>query len=141
MKCPRKKLYVPTLSLLLQILTNTQLHKLPGCYYRDSDFCFLDDMSEGDYVDLTLNPERFTGYAGPSAHRVWKSIYEENCFGVSEFDTLGAYSKSSSAGGPSEQRRWAEEGDSGCLEQRVYYKIISGMYAPLSPSAQLLIHI
>jgi len=33
-------------------------------------------------VDLLQNPEKFTGYAGPSANRVWKSIYEENCFGA-----------------------------------------------------------
>ena len=71
-------------------------------------------MSEGDYVDLTVNPERFTGYTGPSAHRVWKSIYEENCFGVSHFDTLGALSP-------------GEEESNTCLEQRVYYKIISGV--------------
>ncbi|EPY73288.1 hypothetical protein CB1_018138001 [Camelus ferus] len=32
------------------------------------------------YVDLLLNPERYTGYKGPSAWRVWNSIYEENCF-------------------------------------------------------------
>lgn len=100
-----------------------QLHHLPGCYYRDSDFCFLDDMSEGDYVDLTVNPERFTGYTGPSAHRVWKSIYEENCFGVSHFDTLGAFTE--------------EEEAKTCLEQRVYYKIISGIFT-LSLSAPSL---
>jgi ERO1-like protein beta len=32
------------------------------------------------YVDLLLNPERYTGYKGSSAWRVWNSIYEENCF-------------------------------------------------------------
>jgi hypothetical protein len=31
---------------------------------------------------LTENPERFTGYAGPSSGRVWKAIYEENCFDI-----------------------------------------------------------
>ena len=34
------------------------------------------------YVDLTLNPERFTGYSGPSAARIWRAIYEENCFNL-----------------------------------------------------------
>lgn len=45
-------------------------------------FCYIDgDDSEGsEYVDLLLNPERYTGYAGPSAHRIWRSIYQENCF-------------------------------------------------------------
>ncbi|KAH0827544.1 hypothetical protein J3R83DRAFT_4265 [Lanmaoa asiatica] len=62
--------------------------QLPGCYYRDSDFCFLDDMTEGDYVDLTHVPERYTGYSGNSANRVWRAIYEENCFGLSELNLL-----------------------------------------------------
>ncbi|OCT80106.1 hypothetical protein XELAEV_18026911mg [Xenopus laevis] len=45
-------------------------------------FCELDDETspEVQYVDLLLNPERYTGYKGPSAWRVWNSIYEENCF-------------------------------------------------------------
>ncbi|KAI5085715.1 ERO1-like protein beta precursor, partial [Silurus meridionalis] len=45
-------------------------------------FCGLDDETSPDaeYVDLRLNPERYTGYKGPSAWRVWNSIYEENCF-------------------------------------------------------------
>lgn len=29
---------------------------------------------------LKDNPERFTGYIGDSAARVWKLIYDENCF-------------------------------------------------------------
>lgn len=108
-----------------------------GCYYRDTDFCFLDDLSgqprlsnsfiitlpltnwlstEGDYIDLTLNPERFTGYAGISAQRVWSSIYRENCFGLSESKISR---KPDSLVDPDEEKI--------CLEQRVYYKIISGV--------------
>lgn len=46
------------------------------------NFCILDDHQEGaEYVDLSLNPERYTGYKGDSAHRIWRSIYLENCFG------------------------------------------------------------
>ncbi|UYV78307.1 ERO1LB [Cordylochernes scorpioides] len=48
------------------------------------NFCELDDENSKDldYVDLLPNPERFTGYKGKSAHRIWKSVYEENsmCF-------------------------------------------------------------
>ncbi|XP_051880812.1 ERO1-like protein beta [Pristis pectinata] len=45
-------------------------------------FCELDDelSPDAEYVDLLLNPERYTGYRGWSAWRVWNSIYEENCF-------------------------------------------------------------
>jgi hypothetical protein len=75
-----------------------------------------------------LNPERFTGYAGISAHRVWRAIYEENCFGESE----NSLSKMSNPGVVLPDTR-AEvlyvEGDTPdeqCLEKKVYYKVISG---------------
>ena len=35
---------------------------------------------EPSYVDLKLNPERYTGYAGHSTKRIWGAIYHENCF-------------------------------------------------------------
>ena len=123
--------------------------QLPGCYYRDSDYCFLDDMTEGEYVDLSLIPERYTGYSGPSAHRVWKSIYEENCFGVAEnFQSSGSFGEAEmnmmSSSSPalislpdtltdvfrSDGSAFDEDGE--CLEKRVYYKIISGMHASIS---------
>jgi len=123
--------------------------QLPGCYYRDSDYCFLDDMSEGEYVDLSMIPERYTGYSGPSANRVWKSIYEENCFGVAEnFQSSGSVGEaemnmmSSSSLSPislpdtltdvfrSDGSPPDEDGE--CLEKRVYYKIISGLHASIS---------
>uniref|UniRef100_A0A1I8A2M5 DUF3669 domain-containing protein n=2 Tax=Steinernema glaseri TaxID=37863 RepID=A0A1I8A2M5_9BILA len=45
-------------------------------------FCDYDDEDSEDshYVDLSKNPERYTGYTGNSAWKVWKSIYQENCF-------------------------------------------------------------
>lgn len=47
----------------------------------EDDFCILDDQHNGaEYVDLLLNPERYTGYKGESAHKIWRSIYLENCF-------------------------------------------------------------
>ncbi|KAH7929869.1 endoplasmic oxidoreductin [Leucogyrophana mollusca] len=111
--------------------------QLPGCYYRDSDYCFLDDMTEGDYVDLTQVPERYTGYSGPSAHRVWRSIYEENCFGLSELNLMTGRS-SAPVSLPDtltdvlrEDLNGEDDGGE-CLEKRVYYKIISGMHASIS---------
>ncbi|OAX41080.1 endoplasmic oxidoreductin-1 [Rhizopogon vinicolor AM-OR11-026] len=110
---------------------------LPGCYYRDSDFCFLDDMTEGEYVDLTLVPERYTGYSGPSAHRVWKSIYEENCFGLSELNLLTGRSPAQitlpdTLTDVLREPIEGEDADGECLEKRVYYKIISGLHASIS---------
>ena len=36
--------------------------------------------SSASYVDLLLNPERYTGYSGYSTNRIWSAIYTENCF-------------------------------------------------------------
>ena len=32
------------------------------------------------YVDLSLNPERYTGYKGEDARRIWAAIYEQSAF-------------------------------------------------------------
>ncbi|KAG0083158.1 hypothetical protein BGZ92_011029 [Podila epicladia] len=57
-----------------------------SCQLKDQDFCQVDDEAKGEgvYVDLTENPERFTGYSGPSAAKVWDAIYNENCFNVAQ---------------------------------------------------------
>lgn len=34
----------------------------------------------GVYVDLLDNEERYTGYAGHTARKIWAAIYSENCF-------------------------------------------------------------
>ncbi|KAG8213730.1 endoplasmic reticulum oxidoreductin 1 [Butyriboletus roseoflavus] len=111
--------------------------QLPGCYYRDSDFCFLDDLTEGDYVDLTLVPERYTGYSGHSAHRVWRAIYEENCFGLSELNLLTGKSAApvtlpDTLTDVLREPLDGQDIDEECLEKRVYYKIISGLHASIS---------
>jgi ERO1-like protein beta len=80
--------------------------------------------TEGDYVDLSDVPEHYTGYSGEKAHRVWRSIYEENCFGLTEYDVI---SGRSTAGLPDTMNEHLGEGDEQCLEKRVYYKVISGM--------------
>ncbi|XP_064079743.1 ero1-like protein isoform X2 [Macrobrachium nipponense] len=82
-------------------------------------FCELDDESstDSDYVDLLLNPERYTGYAGPSAHRVWRSIYQENCFKPSA--DLGPYADFSSIGDM-------------CLEKRTFYRAVSGLHSSIN---------
>lgn len=80
-------------------------------------------------MDLILNPERFTGYTGPSAHRVWSTIYNENCFGISELNLLSAPNPEPVTLPDTLTDVLREDGSVSseqCLEKRVYYKIISG---------------
>ncbi|KAI3925467.1 hypothetical protein MKW92_051364 [Papaver armeniacum] len=64
------------------------------------------DNAEMTYVNLQLNPERYTGYTGPSARRIWDAIYTENCprYPSGEF----------------------------CKEKKVLYKLISGLHSSIS---------
>ncbi|CAN6664244.1 endoplasmic oxidoreductin-1 [Trichomonascus vanleenenianus] len=48
------------------------------------DYCYPEDESlnsKGVYVSLTDNPERYTGYIGAHANKIWRAAYLENCFG------------------------------------------------------------
>ena len=64
------------------------------------------------YVNLARNPERYTGYTGYTATRIWDAIYEENCF--------------------------KESGDSQCFEERVFFRLISGLHTSIH--SQLAAH-
>eukprot|EP00842_Homolaphlyctis_polyrhiza_P006517 jgi/Hompol1/6867/HPOL_004181-RA len=90
------------------------------CHFNEQDFCQLSDeySEEGHYVNLIENPERFTGYAGHSAARVWSAIYNENCFGLPQ---------SYGSGSPLER-----DADTLCTEKRVFYKLISGLHSSIS---------
>ncbi|GAA5944516.1 hypothetical protein JCM1841_006465 [Sporobolomyces salmonicolor] len=141
--------------------TNARTTSPAGCSeINDSDFCVLEDEldSEGVYVDLLENPERFTGYAGASSTRVWKAIYEENCFTpvpfidpsrsvseggsgfapVSSLGGLGFGTLSQGGWGENEKRLVGslagprDAGDEVCLEKRVFYRVISGLHASIS---------
>ena len=86
---------------------------------------------EGDHFDLRLVPERYTGYSGKDANRVWRSIYEENCFGLSELSLMTGKSPAL-VSLPDTMIEVLHQNDqettsSQCLEKRVYYKIISGI--------------
>lgn len=73
--------------------------------------CNDNDDQDTQYVDLLINPERFTGYSGESANRIWRAIYEENCFirkSRSPFDTEL------------------------CFEERLFYEAISGLHSSIN---------
>ncbi|XP_043857501.1 ERO1-like protein beta [Dromiciops gliroides] len=102
--------------------------------YDDSQdhFCELDDERSpaAQYVDLLLNPERYTGYKGPSAWRVWNSIYEENCFKPrSVYRPLNPLAPSWGKDDGESFYKWLE---GLCLEKRVFYKLISGLHASIN---------
>ncbi|XP_005291245.1 ERO1-like protein beta [Malaclemys terrapin pileata] len=102
--------------------------------YDDSQdhFCELDDERSPDaqYVDLLLNPERYTGYKGPSAWRVWNSIYEENCFKPrSVYRPLNPLAPSRGQDDGESFYTWLE---GLCLEKRVFYKLISGLHVSIN---------
>lgn len=73
--------------------------------------CNDNEDHDSQYVDLLVNPERFTGYSGETAHRIWRAIYEENCF----------VSKSHS---PFSQDL--------CYEERLFYEAISGLHSSIN---------
>ncbi|KAG9336713.1 hypothetical protein JZ751_003061 [Albula glossodonta] len=81
-------------------------------------FCVIDDEEcpDSQYVDLLLNPERFTGYKGPEAWQIWNSIYEENCFKPytvkRPLNPLSAYSL--------------------CVEKRAFFRLVSGLHASIN---------
>lgn len=84
------------------------------------NFCIKDDQGEAaEYVDLLLNPERFTGYAGESAHRVWRSIYLENCFRPKETFSFNPYIQTAKL-------------NNMCLEERAFYRAVSGLHASIN---------
>jgi len=88
-------------------------------------FCELEEAACPDcvYVDLTKNPERFTGYSGPASRRVWASIYEENCFTPASL--ASPPQAFSSAFGP------AQLGEM-CLEKRAFYRVVSGLHTSIT---------
>ena len=121
----------------------------------ERDYCIPEDQSRDEgcvYVSLTDNPERFTGYAGPHAHRVWQEIYRKNCFsmydpnatfqsddvqmvagrpGVSNSE-LGAIVASHPRFDRPEEDDELELLEDICLEKRIFWRVISGMHASIS---------
>ncbi|CRL00913.1 CLUMA_CG014418, isoform A [Clunio marinus] len=87
------------------------------------NFCILDDHHEGaEYVDLLLNPERFTGYQGKSAHRIWETIYLENCFKLQDSKSRSSFTSLIDSHSLRDV----------CLEERVFYRMVSGLHTSIN---------
>lgn len=96
-------------------------------------FCLVDDEESPDsqYVDLLLNPERYTGYKGPEAWQIWNSIYEENCFKPYTIrrPLIPGLVQSSSG---NEARSFYSWLGGQCVEKRAFYRLISGLHASIN---------
>ena len=99
--------------------------------YDDSQgtFCQIDpdeNCPDCEYVDLTRNPERFTGYSGDTAHRIWRAIYEENCFNPASLNSrITKKNRFSAAFFPKALETM-------CLEKRAFYRAISGLHSSIT---------
>lgn len=79
-----------------------------GWKSRDNPWTADDEIDDRDvtYVNLLLNPERYTGYKGPSARRIWDAIYKHNAL--------------------------VDENKDSSTEGRVLYRLISGLHSSIS---------
>lgn len=113
------------LSYLNKTITQEALHGFEMWADFDTqrdNFCILDDHENGaEYVDLLLNPEKYTGYRGKSAHRIWHSIYMENCFDERvQKNALLTHIK---------VPKYLNDL---CMEQRAFYRLLSGMHTSIN---------
>jgi ERO1-like protein alpha len=85
-------------------------------------FCDVEDEDSNDmhYVNMVKNPERYTGYKGNSAQKVWQSIYQENCFKPDPKFDKNFLTQPTTKGM--------------CLEKRVFYRLISGLHTAITIS-------
>ena len=79
-----------------------------------------DDEVDYVYVNLQLNPERYTGYKGEDARRIWSAIYAQ-----SAFEGLQNQQQGVPGAGSSPQA---------AVEQRVLYRLVSGMHSSITAS-------
>ncbi|XP_053331536.1 ERO1-like protein alpha [Spea bombifrons] len=96
------------------------------------NFCDLDDEESPDaeYVDLLINPERFTGYKGSDACKIWNSIYEENCFKPKAVKLpLSSLPLGRGDGEENLFNNWLE---GLCFEKRAFYRLISGLHTSIN---------
>ena len=84
------------LNAINDTVTAKELSMLQSEQRRDAqdraNFCVADEhvfpQSEMQWVNLLDNPERYTGYSGKSARRIWEAVYSSNCFQTQSQDTF-----------------------------------------------------
>lgn len=64
-----------------------------------------DDHVDYEYVNLADNPEKYTGYKGEHASRIWGAMYSQSCFGTNPHS---------------------------CPETSIFYRLLSGLHASIN---------
>eukprot|EP00053_Salpingoeca_punica_P018954 m.188741 g.188741 ORF g.188741 m.188741 type:complete len:684 (-) comp17538_c1_seq9:1843-3894(-) len=84
--------------------------------------------SSAQFYSTLVNPEGYTGYGSErshdsASHKIWRAIYEENCFPRA----APAQSYSSSGSGSV-----GLHGSEPCTEKRVFFRLVSGLHTSIS---------
>merc|ERR1712226_1459638 len=86
------------------------------------------------YYDLLKNPEGFTGYKGDASHKVWRKIYDENCYEPKKSKKVGlpSFMKEEKISGVfgGDPKKVLDEFT--CVEKRVFYRAVSGIHSSIS---------
>ena len=97
---------------------------------EETNFCDMEEIEgcqDCVHVDLTLNPERYTGYSGEASRRIWRTIYEENCFNAPTSSLTTAKTR------PSFGAAFGHETVASlCLEKRAFFRAVSGLHASIT---------
>ena len=88
------------------------------------------------YVNLQQNPEKYTGYVGETATRIWAAICKPRYFFIDLVIALLAAQVSLTReryGNPDEENCFAEQdGGEHCFEQRAFYRLMSGLHTSIN---------
>lgn len=110
------------------------------CKIKEEDFCLMQqdiEDEDGIFINLLSNPERYTGYAGESAARVWSAIYKENCFPSTTYleeeeNALGVGMGDSWGFGSVGNVFSLASTSEVCQEKKVFYRLVSGLHSSIS---------
>uniref|UniRef100_A0AC35TQF9 Endoplasmic oxidoreductin-1 n=1 Tax=Rhabditophanes sp. KR3021 TaxID=114890 RepID=A0AC35TQF9_9BILA len=121
-KCEEKSNSFDPLDRSLSEVDKAQIAEIETFDETKLTFCDMHDEEGEDlhYVNLFKNPERYTGYSGNSAQKVWMTIYQENCFKPDPKIDPNYLLNPSNVGM--------------CLEKRVFYRLISGLHSAITIS-------
>ena len=98
-----------------------------------------DEDDSYSFIDLLKNPERYTGYSGPSARRIWDFVYSQTCFGGrgsgsgrSAVVVGGGTSETSSSSSTSSSPSSSAAGGICSAVQQTLYRVMSGVHSSIS---------